>query len=89
MAALPLLGLFFLAADLLWMPWINGLSRILEAQADRYALESTRNPQAFVAAMRRLGERNLAEAAPPAWVERLFYDHPPISKRIAMAEQGR
>lgn len=89
LAALPLLGLFFLAADLLWMPWINGLSRILEAQADRYALESTRNPRAFVAAMRRLGERNLAEVSPPAWVERLFYDHPPISKRIAMAEQGR
>jgi len=52
-------------------------------------LESTRNPQAFVAAMRRLGEKNLAEVSPPAWAEWLLYDHPPIAKRIAMAEQGR
>ena len=86
LAALPLLALLFLGIGLVWMPFINGLSRILEAQADRYALDATRNPKAFAAAMRRLAERNLAEETPPKWVEWLLYDHPPITKRIAMAE---
>ncbi|MBI3615734.1 MAG: M48 family metallopeptidase [Candidatus Omnitrophica bacterium] len=86
LAALPLLGLLFTGLSLVWMPFINGLSRILEAQADRYALDQTGNPRAFATAMRRLAERNLAEASPPKWVEWLLYDHPSIAKRIAMAE---
>ena len=87
LAALPLLRLLFLGAGFLFMPILSGASRILEAQADRFALTETRNPGAFVAAMRRLGEQNLAELNPPRWVEWLFYDHPPILKRIAMAQQ--
>ena len=89
LAVLPLLGLLFMAASLLGMPWVNGLSRILEAQADRYALAQTHNPEAFAAAMRRLADLNLAEVSPPAWVEWLFYDHPSIGKRIAMAESAK
>ncbi len=85
LAALPALALLFLAAGLLLMPALSFASRILEAQADRFALDQTRNPEAFVATMRRLAERNLAELNPPRWVEWLLYDHPPIGKRIAMA----
>jgi len=88
LAALPLIGLLFLAASLLLMPLLNGLSRRLEKQADQYALDQTDDPQAFIATMKRLAERNLAELDPPRWVEWLFYDHPSISKRIALA-QGR
>jgi len=78
------LGLFL--AGLVLMPVTQGLSRRLERQADCFALEQTRNSAAFIATMRRLGEQNLAEENPPQWVEWLLYDHPSISKRIAMAQ---
>lgn len=86
LAALPLLGFGLFAAGMAMMPVTNGLSRRLERQADRYALEKTGDAPAFIAAMRRLAEQNLAEETPPLWVEWLLYDHPSISKRIAMAE---
>lgn len=87
LSALPLIGLGLFLAGLVLMPITQGLSRRLERQADRFALEQTRNPAAFIATMRRLGEQNLAEENPPQWVEWLLYDHPSISKRIAMAEK--
>ena len=87
LAALPLLALGFTLANLLLMPVLNGLSRRLEADADRFALEKSGRPAAFMAAMRRLADQNLAETDPPGWVEWLFYDHPAIARRIRMAEQ--
>lgn len=87
LAALPVIGLGLALANLVLLPATNGLSRLLERQADRFALEKTRNPGAFMAAMRRLAEQNLAELQPPRWVEWLLYDHPPIAKRLAMAER--
>lgn len=87
LAALPLMGLGLFSANLILMPAVNGLSRRLEAQADRFALDKTGNPAAFIATMRRLAEQNLAELSPPAWVEWLLYDHPSISRRISMAQQ--
>lgn len=87
LAVLPLIGLGFGLTGLVLMPVLNGLSRRLEAQADRFALEKTGNASAFIGAMRRLAEQNLAEIDPPRWVEWLFYDHPAIARRIAMAER--
>jgi Zn-dependent protease with chaperone function len=39
LAALPILGLGFLMAGLLMAPLLNGFSRRLESQADRFALD--------------------------------------------------
>jgi len=71
---------------LVTMPLGNTWSRWRERLADRYALETTRNPQAFASAMTRLANQNLAEAEPPAWVEFLLHSHPSISKRVALAQ---
>ena len=87
LSALVLVGFGLFAAGLVLMPVTQGLSRRLERQADRFALEQTRNPAAFIGTMRRLAEQNLAEENPPRWAEWLLYDHPPIPKRIALAEQ--
>jgi STE24 endopeptidase len=54
---------------------------------DTYALQTTRNPQAFISAMTRLANQNLADAEPPAWVEFLLHSHPSIGKRVAMVEK--
>lgn len=84
-ATLPLLLLVLAAAGLMLAPVVNALSRYLELSADKAALELTGNPQAFVAAMTKLTDQNLDEAQPSRWVEVLFYDHPPYTKRVALA----
>jgi STE24 endopeptidase len=84
-AALPLLLLVGGAWSLVVMPLVNAQSRSQERAADRYALATTRNVDAFVSAMKRLSQQNLAEEHPSQLVRWLFYSHPPIHERIAAA----
>jgi len=69
----------------LMLPLVNALSRAQERAADRYALGTTRNVDAFVTAMKRLSQQNLAEEHPSPVVHWLFHSHPPIRERIAAA----
>jgi STE24 endopeptidase len=84
-AGLPVLLLVAGAVSLVTVPAANALSRMYERRADRFALALTRNPQAFISAMRRLGAQNLAEEQPSKLVQWLFYSHPPLHERIAAA----
>lgn len=84
LAAMPLLALALGAFGLVTMPFGNWYSRLREVNADRYALEMTQNPQAFVSAFEKLANQNLAEVEPEPWVEWLLYDHPSIGKRVAL-----
>jgi STE24 endopeptidase len=84
-ASLPLLMLVGGAWSFLMLPIVNALSRAHERAADRYALETTRNPEAFVSAMKRLSQQNMAENEPSPLVRLLFYSHPPIRERIEAA----
>ncbi len=86
-AGMPLLLLAAGAVSLIMLPVAHALSRRYERSADRFALELTRNPAAFISAMRRLGAQNLAEDRPSKVVEWLFYSHPPIRERIAAAQR--
>jgi STE24 endopeptidase len=85
-AGLPLLLLVAGAVSLLMMPVSHAMSRANERSADRFALEVTKNPTAFISAMRRLGAQNLAEDHPSKIVQWLFYSHPPVAERIATAQ---
>lgn len=89
LAAMPLFALAIGAFGLVTMPLSNGYSRWRESRADVYALESTRNSTAFIGAMEKLANQNLAELEPEPWVEYLLYDHPPIGKRLRLGEQFR
>jgi STE24 endopeptidase len=71
---------------LLVTPLLNWWSRRVEAAADRYALQLTRDPGAFAGAMQRLARQNLVEVHPPRWAELLLASHPALHRRIAMAE---
>lgn len=84
-AGLPILLLAAGAISLLSAPLVNALSRAHERRADRYALDATRRPDAFISAMKRLAQQNLAEDDPSPLVQVLFYSHPPIRQRIAAA----
>jgi len=86
-AGLPLLLLVGGACSLIFMPLANALSRAHERRADRYALDATRQPEAFISAMKRLSQQNLAEEYPSRLVQWLFYSHPPIRQRIDAARR--
>ena len=86
-AGLPLLVLAAGAASLLLLPVANALSRAHERRADRYALDLTGNPTAFISAMKRLAAQNLAEERPSLLVRVLFSTHPPTSSRIDAAKR--
>ncbi|MDQ6673288.1 MAG: M48 family metalloprotease [Chloroflexota bacterium] len=79
---LVMVEVFFVLAS----PLLNWWSRRLETAADRFALQLTRNPAEFAAAMRRLGRQNLIELCPPRWATLLLATHPPLYRRIQLAQ---
>jgi len=85
-AGLPLLLLAAGAVSLMAVPAGHAMSRAFERRADRFALDLTGNPAAFISAMRRLGAQNLAEEHPSRVVQWLFYSHPPMHQRIEGAQ---
>jgi STE24 endopeptidase len=86
-AAFPLLFLSLAAFGMMVTPFINAYSRYIETSADEAALELTADPQAFITAMTKLTDQNLAVADPSRWVEFLFYDHPTYTKRVGLARR--
>jgi len=83
---LPMLALWFSVLGLIGLPLQNSLSRYFEWQSDRFAVQTTRQANAFANALRRLAALNLADPDPPRWAVWMFYDHPPITERIRAAE---
>lgn len=86
-AAMPLLFAIIGGLGLLVSPLVNTYQRRRETAADDFALRLTGKPLAFVAMMTRLTDQNLAEAAPPRWVEVLLHDHPPYTARVEHARR--
>ena len=85
-AGMPLLLFAAGGVSLMMVPVAHAMSRAFERNADRFALDLTRNPSALISAMRRLGAQNLAEEHPSRIVQWLFYSHPPIRERIEAAQ---
>ncbi len=82
-AAFPLLLLWLTLFATAVRPLQAAGSRAFERQADLFIVGRVRNPEALISALDKLSERNLADPEPGRLVEVLFYDHPPIVKRIA------
>src|SRR2546426_12000490 len=85
---MPWLALVLLVLSLAALPLGNGFSRRIERQADDFALAVTGNPGAFIAAMERLGELNLAERRPRRLKEVVLYPHPALERRHGPARGG-
>jgi STE24 endopeptidase len=84
-AAIPVLFLYLTLFSLVTMPLSNALSRKYEREADRYALDVTRDRESFISSMEKLADMNLADRDPNPVTEFMFYSHPSIKKRIAFA----
>jgi len=77
----------------LFLLFYNPLSRLLsvlrgfqtrrhEFEADRFAVETTRHPQAMIDALKKLSKSNLSNLAPHPLYVTLYHSHPPVLRRI-------
>ncbi|WP_460447619.1 M48 family metalloprotease, partial [Angustibacter aerolatus] len=66
-------------------PVTNLVSRRIEASADRFSLELTRDPADFAAMQRRLAVSNVSDLRPRWYRTALYQSHPDPAWRIAMA----
>ena len=81
----PGLLLLGVVVNSLTLPFQNGLSRHWEYEADRFALLHGGSVEVFASLMKRLAGLNLADVAPPRWIEFCLHDHPSIQNRIRHA----
>jgi Zn-dependent protease with chaperone function len=84
-AAVPLIMLVFWVLEIAALPWETWLSRRWERQADRFAVELTRDGAAMAQMHRRLALANLADLDPPRVLYTLLFTHPTPPERIAAA----
>jgi STE24 endopeptidase len=91
-ASLPALLLFAYLFFFLAEPAYNTFSRYQEHQADVYGLEVTHgivpdSSQTAAEAFQILGEVDLADPHPNAFIKFWLYSHPPLAERLAFAHE--
>ncbi|MBI4432414.1 MAG: M48 family metallopeptidase [Candidatus Omnitrophica bacterium] len=82
LAIFPILALLGFIGGLAILPAQNAVSRLMEYEADRYAIRTIPSKEIFRSMMQKLASRNLSDPEPPAWLEFLLHDHPSIANRI-------
>jgi STE24 endopeptidase len=85
-SSLPLVMFTLTAFMLVLAPLQNAISRHFERQCDRYALQRTKNAPAYRSAFTKLAKLNKADMDPNPIEVILLHSHPPIAKRLAMAD---
>jgi STE24 endopeptidase len=85
-AALPIILVYFFLFGIIMQPFENYISRKLETNADRMALNITGLKDAFISMMDKLASQNLADRNPHPLIKFYFFDHPPTDERINMAK---
>ncbi len=86
LASLPLVFLYFMLFGIILQPLEAYVSRRFEKEADRLALKTTQNKEAFISLMDKLAVQNLADRNPHPLIKFFFFDHPPIDERIKIAK---
>ena len=88
-AGIPLIFAVLIGISFVLQPISNGLSRIVERNADEFALKAADDSEAQASAERRLADLSLSVDSPNRFVELIFYTHPPSSKRVQLAENWK
>jgi len=88
-AGLPAIALAVTLAGLGLGIASNALSRPVEASADSFALELTRDPTDFVEFERRIAIKNISDPDPPWLFHVLFDTHPTDKQRIGFGKAFR
>ncbi len=85
--ALPLLAVIAAIYRFFTGPITSAISRKFEFEADRFAIDTTRDIASLESTMKKLAEQNLANEEPNKLVEFWTYSHPSIKRRIEAAEK--
>jgi len=74
----------FLASMILFLlkPAVNGYSRVLEREADRFSCDLAGEPETMVEALVKLSKENLSNLFPHPLYAFFNYSHPPVLDRI-------
>ena len=81
-AGLIFFGLLFTPIEMILGIMMQMLSRKHEFEADRYAVETTENPDGMINALKKLSADNLSNLSPHPFYVFLNYSHPPVAERI-------
>jgi STE24 endopeptidase len=81
-AGLIFFAMLYSPLDFLIGLFMQRLSRRNETEADRFAVETTRDPQSMVNALKKLSVHNLSNLLPHPFYVSLNYSHPPVLQRI-------
>ena len=85
--AVPLLLAVMTLLSTVSGPVANLVSRRVEARADVYSLDLTRDAATFSAAQQRLARTNLSDLEPHPLAFVLFATHPSTTQRLALARE--
>lgn len=92
-AVVPFLLAMFAAASFLVSPVESGISRAIEARADRDSITATGDAEVFVDMQSELARHSLSDPTPPRLSQFWFGSHPTVLERAGMpeavAEEGR
>lgn len=86
-ASVPVLILLVGVLMMLFQPFNNTLSRMNEADADRYSLATVGLPDGLASALVKTAEYR--DPRPAALQELLFYTHPSVESRVRMAMEWK
>ena len=81
-ASLVFFGFLYTPIRVLLDLVVNGVSRRQEYEADRFAADTTADPEAMIMALKRMSVDNLSNLTPHPLKVALEYSHPPVLKRI-------
>jgi STE24 endopeptidase len=88
-AGLIFFGLLYAPVEFVLGICLRALSRRYEYQADGFAVETTRDPDAMQAALKKLAANNLSNLTPHPFYTTLHYSHPPVLARVkAISRMG-
>lgn len=81
-AGLIFFGMLYSPIELILSIFMQIVSRQHEYEADRFAAETTRDPQSMIDALKKLSLHNLSNLTPHPFYVFLNYSHPPVLARV-------
>ena len=83
-AAIALVLALVAVGSFLVAPLQNGMSRAIEARADRASITATHRPQVFIEMQRQIAVRSLSDPTPPWFSQFWFGTHPTALQRAGL-----
>jgi STE24 endopeptidase len=81
-AGLLFFGLLYTPLEMILSIVLQVISRKQEAQADRFAAQTIKEPNTLIEALKKLSSNNLSNLTPHPFYVFISYSHPPLLQRI-------